>query len=285
MKTLAKPTNFFTRMLYTPIQSGWALSLVLATVAAGLVVLRFTPQLREGEAFRVVGASPRIARQVPLPPPPHASTASIEDNGFTRPLLGEYYIGVYVDSLDPALAAQLKLQKGIVVRYIVPGSPAEAAGLQPNDLLITAGDEPLDQVCNLGAAVSKAQETELAIEVIREGQPLKVTMTPTKRPAQMWMPLTLETVNAEDSSAASAGKWVYIDPTTKTNGLGPGGQGVALPGAPPHSEQSQTHQTQTNEASAEALQQSIAKLEQELTKAREEVKELKAKLAEQRKDE
>lgn len=290
MKTLAKPTNIFTRVLYTPIQSGLALFLVLAAIAAGLVVLRFIPQLREGESFRLLGATPptnskRTARSVPLPPPPQSSMAATDHLGFTRPPLGEYYVGVYVDSLDPALAAQLKLEKGIVVRHIVPGSPAEAAGLKPNDLLMTAGEAPLDQVCSLGAAINQAKETEIAIEVLREGQSLKVAMTPTKRPAQMWVPPNLETASVDEPAASptATGKWVYIDPSATPGALGPGGLSATLPSTKVPSAP-KTEQSPANQASAADLKKAIEKLEQELTQAHEEVKALKAKLAEQKKE-
>lgn len=295
MKTLAKPTNLFTRLLYTPVQTGLALFLVLAAIAAGLVVLRFVPQLREGEQFRWVSASTRTGRQgagrpVPLPPPPQSSMAATDHLGYARPPLGEYYVGVYVDSLDPALAAQLKLQKGIVVRHIVPGSPAEAAGLKPNDLLMTAGEAPLDQVCSLGAAINQAKETEIAIEVLREGQSLKVAMTPTKRPAQMWIPPNLETASVDEPAASptATGKWVYIDPAATPGALGPGGLSATLPSTKLPSTKvpsaPKTEQSPADQASAAELKKAIEKLEKELTQAHEEVKALKAKLAEQKKE-
>ena len=57
----------------------------------------------------------------------------------------EAYLGVLVGSVPPALTAQLPdtvpRGQGIMVRRIEPGSPAEAAGMRPYDLLLSYDDQ------------------------------------------------------------------------------------------------------------------------------------------------
>lgn len=246
MKTLvkSKSKNPLARVLYVPVQSGLAVFMVLIAMVAGLAVLRFAPDEHGQSAFRLGALGSASKRNMPLPPPPQSSQVATERMGANLPPLSEFYVGVWVDSIDPALAAQLKLEKGIVVRYIVPGSPAEAAGLKPNDLLLTASDEPLTQPCGLGFAVDKAKGGKLALELLREGATLTVALTPTKRPAKIWTPPEVEMAQTAD------------------------------PAAPPGAD------TAAHIANRENLQKAIIKLEAELAKAREEVKFLKEKLAE-----
>ena len=56
------------------------------------------------------------------------------------------YLGIRPVTLTPALAEQFGSSRtaGVVVQSVAEGSPAAAAGLQPGDLLIAAGDRQLE---------------------------------------------------------------------------------------------------------------------------------------------
>lgn len=69
-------------------------------------------------------------------------------------------------------------QQGVIVMRLGPGGPAEKAGVQVGDVIVTAGGEPVDSATKLREVVSsKKAGTVLPIEVLREGK--KVTLNAT----------------------------------------------------------------------------------------------------------
>jgi regulator of sigma E protease len=64
------------------------------------------------------------------------------------------------------------------VGLIVPGSPAEQAGLRPDDAILRIGDKPVESFGDIPALVTAANGQPLAFEIWRDGQPLHVTITP-----------------------------------------------------------------------------------------------------------
>jgi len=67
---------------------------------------------------------------------------------------------------------------------VVPESPAAAAGLQAQDILIQVGEEPQKNLKTLVDTTEKTKEAPLTLTLIRQGQKQTVTVTPAKRPAQ-----------------------------------------------------------------------------------------------------
>ncbi len=207
MKTSQNPAISISRVLHQPVNSTFALAAVFITGVLALVAIRFAPGTREIEERQYVNSASRGASRFALPPPPQPNMIGTDNLG--RPAsVGEYYIGVYVEPADPALVAQLKIEGGIVVRHVVPGSPAETAGVKPNDIMLRAGDSPLLVVCSLGAEVNKIGAKELPFSLLREGQQLSLAMTPTKRPAEIWIPpgVTQMGMTPSGSEVASIGE-------------------------------------------------------------------------------
>lgn len=98
---------------------------------------------------------------------------------------GEYWLGLMCSELeDPLLMKHLNIEYGVVVMEVVPKSPAAAAGLQAQDILIQVGDEPLKNLKTLVDTTEKTKEAPLTLTLIRQGQKQTVTVTPAKRPAQ-----------------------------------------------------------------------------------------------------
>lgn len=97
---------------------------------------------------------------------------------------GEYWIGVEVHEVPEALRAHTTLPKdqGLLVEQIYPGSPAAKAKIARHDVLLTAGDKPLRKVTDLAEAVQAAQGKKLVLEAVRAGKPIKLEVTPEKRP-------------------------------------------------------------------------------------------------------
>jgi hypothetical protein len=265
MKSTTKPVLSLTQILHTPVQGNWAFFTVLGAACLGIAALRYAPKddLQNGP-FVTRNSAANPGRNLPMPPPPNQSYSSTDSLGMPAlPPLGEFYIGVFVESLDPALAAQLKIKNGIVVRHVVPDSPAEKAGVKINDILTRAGDTELEQVCFLGNTVNTLKETEIPFEVLREGAPLALMVTPAKRPAKMWTPPSAETVSLDDPSAPGAvGKWIYV-PADKQ--LAEKMPGVALANDPAHEKSLEALEQKLAQAQAEidALRDKLAKLQRD----------------------
>jgi len=87
-------------------------------------------------------------------------------------------IGLALAPLSPDLRSQLDVPegtKGAVVRAVQPGSPAEAAGLQPGDVIVGVGTHAVDNPSDAVQAMrGLSHEHALALRVIRNGQPLFV---------------------------------------------------------------------------------------------------------------
>jgi serine protease Do len=70
--------------------------------------------------------------------------------------------------------------KGAVVQGVQPGSPAEAAGLQPGDVIVSVGTHAVSSPAEAARAMRTALNGDnhaLALRVIRNGQPVFVGVT------------------------------------------------------------------------------------------------------------
>ena len=87
------------------------------------------------------------------------------------------FLGVAVAPVPPALADQLNLPEGfgLLASYIVPGSPAEKAGLKTNDVLKSLNDQTLvspDQLATLVRSFKEGQDVSLTL--LRKGHETKL---------------------------------------------------------------------------------------------------------------
>jgi serine protease Do len=92
-------------------------------------------------------------------------------------------VGLALAPLSPDLRNQLDVPdgtQGAVVREIRPGSPAEAAGLQPGDVIVGVGAHPVANPSEAATAMRSALNSNdhaMALRVIRNGQPIFVGVT------------------------------------------------------------------------------------------------------------
>lgn len=95
----------------------------------------------------------------------------------------KYIIGVNTKPVDATLAAQLVIppSTGLILTNVTPKSPAEKAGLQKHDVLLTAGDQYISQVGDLGKVLDKAAGKPVKLEFLRAGRKHSCTVTPKKR--------------------------------------------------------------------------------------------------------
>jgi serine protease Do len=110
---------------------------------------------------------------------PNEQTASNDQNSDDH----RGRIGLALAPLSPEIRNQLDVPdgtKGAVVRQVQPGSPAEAAGLQPGDIIVGVGTKSVDGPADAARAMRSAlsgSDKALALRVIRNGQPIFVGVT------------------------------------------------------------------------------------------------------------
>jgi serine protease Do len=110
---------------------------------------------------------------------PNEQTAKNDDQGADH----HARIGLALAPLSPEMRDQLDVPdgtKGAVVQRVQPGSPAEAAGLQPGDVIVGVGTHAVtspDEAAGALRTALKGTDHSLALRVIRNGQPLFVGIT------------------------------------------------------------------------------------------------------------
>jgi serine protease Do len=94
-------------------------------------------------------------------------------------------IGAHAQTITPALAAGLKLAQdwGVILSDIDAGGPAEAAGLRPKDVVMAIDGGRIDSLPKYTAFLYvHKRNTPLRMEVLRDGKPLTVSITPAAAP-------------------------------------------------------------------------------------------------------
>jgi hypothetical protein len=94
------------------------------------------------------------------------------------------YLGVETSEVPRVLSEQLGLAKGfgLVVDYVVPDSPAAAAGVQQNDIIKMLNDQILTDPEQLAKLVrSYGEGTNITLSVLRKGQEQKITVKLAKK--------------------------------------------------------------------------------------------------------
>jgi hypothetical protein len=133
----------------------------------------------------------------PRPADPSGRSADVQAATDARP---QYWFGVAVENLPPAVARQLKLKpdQGVIVSAVFPGSPAERAGLCPDDLLVELNGRPLTSQEELAEAANTPSPQKMGevrappplmqisqVVYLRDGDRHAASITPEPRPANM----------------------------------------------------------------------------------------------------
>jgi Do/DeqQ family serine protease len=98
------------------------------------------------------------------------------------------WLGVALDEITPDVAAQLHLsgQRGALVTEVVPGSPAEKAGVQEGDLIVEWNGQKINEKAEVPLLVGSTEIGSTAkMKVIRGGNPIELSVTITERPAEL----------------------------------------------------------------------------------------------------
>jgi serine protease Do len=84
--------------------------------------------------------------------------------------------GIAAQGITPVLASGLGLERdwGVVISDVIPGSPAEEAGLREGDIIDAVDGRQIDSLSGLTAAQYVAKGTHLEVRVLRGGQQVKL---------------------------------------------------------------------------------------------------------------
>jgi S1-C subfamily serine protease len=133
-------------------------------------------------AARVVGINTAVAGfglglAVPINDTTRTIVAALMSEGrFRRAYLG---IGGGSRPLPPRLARERGQATGVEVVDVAPGSPAAAAGLRPEDLIVAVDGSAVADVGEVQRLmVGERIGATVALEVIREGRPVELSLVP-----------------------------------------------------------------------------------------------------------
>jgi S1-C subfamily serine protease len=130
----------------------------------GIVEARVDPGLGEGIYYAI--SSNKVSR---------VALSLIERGSFDYPWLG---IGIADLTTEMVRARGLETANGAVVKTVIAASPAEAAGIKVNDIIVaingTSVREVADLTCYLGEHSSPGNEVTLAL--IRDGAKIELTL-------------------------------------------------------------------------------------------------------------
>jgi serine protease Do len=130
------------------------------------------------------------------------------------------WLGVYIQDVDRALAESLGLDKpqGALIAQVEPGSPADKAGLEAGDVVVTFNGHPIVDASDLPHTVGQMKPgTSADAEIIRKGKHRVLKVAVLARPGD------------SDKAAARAGQdrlgveVVDIDTRTRERAHLPGG--------------------------------------------------------------
>jgi serine protease Do len=98
-------------------------------------------------------------------------------------LMSPYYTGAILERLGSQMASYLGLKSGIglLVRSIVPNSPAATAGLQAYDIVVRANGQAVNSPSRWAKAVKEAKGNPMMVTVLRDRQEHTLTLVPDPR--------------------------------------------------------------------------------------------------------
>src|SRR6184192_3734448 len=126
-----------------------------------------------------------FAQTPPAPPQPpdqpHPPAPGSHEKASKVPMI---FLGVETSQVPTVVSEQLGLSKGLglVVEYVVPNSPAAAAGVQQNDILKMLNDQILIEPSQLRKLLQTFSDgTDVTLTILRKGQEQKITVKLAKK--------------------------------------------------------------------------------------------------------
>lgn len=145
------------------------------------------------------------------------------------------YLGTEIKTVDAETARQfnLKIREGALVRSVLPGSPADKAGLEPGDLILKLNDHPINDSTALQGTVEQLTiGTSYPMVISRNGKTQTLNVTVAE------MPKNIAVASRDESDSSPSGTkfdklGLELRPLTKdlAKQLGiPAGTGLVITG-------------------------------------------------------
>lgn len=82
-------------------------------------------------------------------------------------------MGIEYEGVDSQLAEFFGVKEGVLIRFVLPGSLAQRAGLKAGDILIKFDGKPIANPRDLALAFEQqgTQKSKVALEVVRDRKP------------------------------------------------------------------------------------------------------------------
>jgi serine protease Do len=115
---------------------------------------------------------------------PIATASAILPQLRARGKVSRGYIGVGLRDVDPDLERSLKLpvRQGALVQDVIAGSPADRAGVQPYDVIVSFDNQPVANDDELIRSISShAPGSAARLQLMRDGRPQTLTVKLTER--------------------------------------------------------------------------------------------------------
>jgi S1-C subfamily serine protease len=135
----------------------------------GMVVARIDPKLGDGVYYAVSSNKLKVV-----------APSLIERGYFDYP-----WLGVEITDLTPetAITRNLETVNGALVKTVIPATPAEAAGIKVDDIIVAINGTPVQEVadltCYLGEHASPGDEVTLTL--LRDGTKIELPIKVAKR--------------------------------------------------------------------------------------------------------
>jgi 2-alkenal reductase len=145
-------------------------------------------------AGQIIGINTLVVRNTPGGDPaeglgfavPSNTVRSVAEQLIARGSIEYPFIGISYTEVTPQLAAEMNLtsKSGVIVTQVTPGSPAENAGLQPQDVVTAINNDKIDENHSLRSILFKYHVGDtVTLTVERNGRTLQLQVTLVKRPA------------------------------------------------------------------------------------------------------
>ena len=93
-------------------------------------------------------------------------------------------VGLVMQTLTPDLARALQLPRtsGAIIADVAPGGPAQAAGLEVKDIVLTLNGKPIENARQFGVNIYRRAGEEVTLEILRGGEKQTRTVAVLERP-------------------------------------------------------------------------------------------------------